>query len=133
MTPQTCGTTKYKVCIGEEKGRFDPYRLEGLMTKAEFEAEFAEAGNKDCDFAWTSDTTAEWYSWDVMSQEDGSEAKEWIPYWAELEAVATTTNPYSMASPTSLRTYHPVAPGVAAANGTKSPRASVLSVKGQRP
>ncbi len=89
MTTQTRETTKYEVRIGEEKGRFDCYSFGQLVTKAEFEAEFAAAGNEACDFAWTSDTEAEWYSYDVMSQEDGSEAKEWIHYIAVLEEAPT--------------------------------------------
>ena len=84
MTVQTSEATNYEVHIGEEKGRFDPYTFGELVTKAEFETEFAGAGNEACDFSWTSDTEAEWYSWDVMSQEDGSEAKEWIHYVAKL-------------------------------------------------
>jgi len=84
MTAQTLEATRYEVSIGEEKERFDSYMFGQLVTKAEFEAEFVGAGNEACDFAWTSETTAEWYSWDVMSQEDGSEAKEWIHYVAEL-------------------------------------------------
>jgi hypothetical protein len=92
MATQTSETTKYEVRIGEEKGRFDCYTFGQLVTKTEFEAEFAGAGNEACDFAWTSDTEAEWYSYDVMSQEDGSEAKEWIHYIAILEEAPTLLN-----------------------------------------
>jgi urease gamma subunit len=84
MTLQACGEAKYEVYIGEEKGRFNPYKLRELVTKAEFEAGFAEAGDGGCDFAWTSETTAEWYSRELMPQEDGSEAKEWIHKVAKL-------------------------------------------------
>jgi hypothetical protein len=87
MTIQTSRTTKYEVRIGEEKERFVPYSFGQRVTRAEFEAEFADAGNEACDFAWISDTEAEWYSWDVMTQEDGIEAKEWIRYIALLEEI----------------------------------------------